>query len=446
MNPPHYRVAIANLLHDASTSGLAQLASRTQLDCLQLDYHWPASGFDCMASNPHAGYARGLLPLMAELQRLLYLTPELRLITNAGAGAPQSCAEAVSNCLCEHGNGRIPVTAIRGTDILAQLEELIAAGADLSNLQTGAALATLQQPIRRAQVKLSAGPIAMALADGGRLVIAGDYSPSAPLRAASRQHFGWSRDNLDALASTLVAARLARLGPVELEADSGCRLLASRSTTVDAAASVSCQDEIQTLRASLLDPKQLESDCASVACDLSDLQLELTSAGDIRVSGVRGRTSSKTNHWPVTLWYQSNYTTSVLVETSQSSIPELVAMLPTFATDQPREPGRESLALEWLQPLDLAAARPTEVMDRESNEKVRLRIPWHSPDWTSCQHWSEQLTSWILSQPSLPNRLSMRLLEPWPEIRWNWVPWHTQVPRELITLAIDTRLAEDWIS
>ena len=449
MNPPRYRVAVAHPLHDACDPGTVRLVDRWQLDLLQLDYQWPTSGLlDSPATaSPSTGHARGLLPLVTELQRLFYLTSEFRLITNAGAGQPQRLAETIGNCLCEHGNASLPVTAIRGADILAQLEELTAAGADFSNLRTGASLETLRQPIRLAQVEVGADPIATALAEGTRLVIAGSYCPSAPLLAASRRHFSWTGNDFDTLARVQVASQLAHWGPVELDADGSCRLLVSDAPSFGtrspgAGSSASGQQALQTLRdfSSAFERQLSVSTSRDVAIDLSRLQIESTPSGDIRVFGVQGRAARDPDHWPVTLWYQSHYTVRVHLETPRSHIDRLIgALLERFGgSSGASESG--GLSLERILPLDLSTARADEVAVAGDSKADRWLVTWRSADRASCERWNRQWTTWLGCQPDAQTRL----LEPWPEIRWHWAPWRARVPRELITLSIDTRLAEDW--
>ena len=99
------------------------------------------------------------------------------------------------------------VTAIRGANLHSQLEELKAAGVELVDREADVSLFDLQMPILSAQVELGAGPIATALAEDSRVIIAGSYDPAAPLIAAAVANFNWDWDNLDRLASVAVCSR-----------------------------------------------------------------------------------------------------------------------------------------------------------------------------------------------------------------------------------------------
>ncbi|MFQ6045539.1 MAG: acyclic terpene utilization AtuA family protein, partial [Gemmatimonadales bacterium] len=87
--------------------------------------------------DPSLGYARDFVPLM---ERLL---PELvqqgvRVVSNAGGVNPQACAERVIEAARSQGlQGEVRVGVVSGDDVLDRLDELIARGHALANMDTG---------------------------------------------------------------------------------------------------------------------------------------------------------------------------------------------------------------------------------------------------------------------------------------------------------------------
>ena len=196
------RLARVVSAYDQRNPALDRLVKTAELDVLQLDYVWP--NVLPNICSPDSRYASGLLQQMQTLHKTIFLDPKLLLITNAGGGDPRGCVEALAEYLCEHGDAKLPVTAIRGDNVLPCLEELMAAGIELKDIATGTTLHELKQSPLAAQVELGAGPLAIAWDDGARLVVAGCYDLAAPMIATAVSALGWSWDqtNLLAVAST----------------------------------------------------------------------------------------------------------------------------------------------------------------------------------------------------------------------------------------------------
>src|SRR6185436_5037800 len=91
------------------------------------------------------GYATDFV---AEMERLL---PELvakgiRVTANAGGVNPRSCAEAViASARKLTLRGKVKVGVVTGDDILTRLDDLLARGHPLANLDTGEPLATVRE-------------------------------------------------------------------------------------------------------------------------------------------------------------------------------------------------------------------------------------------------------------------------------------------------------------
>ena len=60
-----------------------------------------------------------------------------------------------------------------------------------------------------ADLQLGAGPLALALAEQARVIVAGAFDGTAPLVAAGAHRFGWKWDQHDLLAAAAAAWRAA---------------------------------------------------------------------------------------------------------------------------------------------------------------------------------------------------------------------------------------------
>ena len=144
---------------------------------------------------------------MVELHKALFLRPELSVVTNLGAGGAVRCAESLAEFLVGHGSPNLLVTAIRGDNLLPDLESLVST----DSLPRG-------RKILSAHVEIGGGPIATAFADGAQFIVTGAHDISAPLLAAavSRGFASWQDHHQLAL---LAAASQFESVIVEVDAD-----------------------------------------------------------------------------------------------------------------------------------------------------------------------------------------------------------------------------------
>src|SRR5688572_21741603 len=97
--------------------------------------------------DPNHGYARDFVPLM---ERIL---PDLadkrfRVISNAGGVNPRACAEAVIGGARLQGlAGALKVALVSGDDILPRLDELLARGHELRDMDTGRPLSEIRDRV-----------------------------------------------------------------------------------------------------------------------------------------------------------------------------------------------------------------------------------------------------------------------------------------------------------
>ncbi|HEX9895764.1 MAG TPA: acyclic terpene utilization AtuA family protein, partial [Gemmatimonadales bacterium] len=123
--------------------------------------------------DPKAGYARDFIPLM---ERILpdVAAKGIRVVTNAGGVNPRGCAEAVLAVARKLGlAGKLRVGLVVGDDILDRLDELIAKGHPLNDLDTGRPLSEVRSQVLSANAYLGMSPVVLALQQGAQVVVTG---------------------------------------------------------------------------------------------------------------------------------------------------------------------------------------------------------------------------------------------------------------------------------
>ena len=251
------------------------------LDLLQLDFRSEAT-----VVQPNA-----LLEVLPAIHKYFYLDEQLGLVTDAGSGNVFEMTEALARYLREHDDPRVPISAIRGANLTSRLSGYITDGLELRDLHTDEDLANLVPRIRSAQVELGAGPIATALADGSRMVVAGSYDVTAPFVAAAVVGHELDWNNAEFLASVAVSSMLSgeTASTVEIS-DKLAVCLVNSSRTLSAA---DPGELLAPIRA------QGETPCADVVCNLSELRLVPDEFQSTRIEGVAG--THPTGNWRVRL-------------------------------------------------------------------------------------------------------------------------------------------------
>ncbi len=156
--------------------------------------------------NAELGYARDFPPLIARIGRTVK-DRNVKVIANAGGVNPAACAKEVLR-LAPY----LKVGIVTGDDVLGRLESFLKHGLDLSNIDTGEPIQTIQGRILSANAYLGAFPIAEALAAGVDVVITGRCADAAIALAPMIQRYGWKADEYDKLAAGTVAGHIVECG------------------------------------------------------------------------------------------------------------------------------------------------------------------------------------------------------------------------------------------
>jgi hypothetical protein len=156
------------------------------------------------------GYARTFL---SQLEQVLAACLErgIKIVSNAGGLDPGGCAAAVRELAARAGL-RPVIAHVEGDDILGRLAELTGAGHDLANTDTGERLADAHVVPVTANAYLGGLPIAEALRLGADVVITGRVTDAALVVGPGIWRFGWTGDDLDALAGAVAAGHIIECG------------------------------------------------------------------------------------------------------------------------------------------------------------------------------------------------------------------------------------------
>ena len=155
------------------------------------------------------GYARTFL---TQVEQVLPACLErgIKIVTNAGGLDPAGCAAAVTEIARRAGLSPI-VAHVEGDDLLPRVPELLGAGHPLANTDTGEGLAEAGVTPLTAHAYLGGLPIAQALTAGADVVVTGRVTDAALVVGPGMWRFGWTGDDLDALAGAVVAGHVHRV-------------------------------------------------------------------------------------------------------------------------------------------------------------------------------------------------------------------------------------------
>jgi hypothetical protein len=162
--------------------------------------------------DPKAGYARDFVPLM---ERILpdVVNKHIKVTSNAGGVNPRACAEAVLEVARRIGlAGKLAIGLVTGDDILDRLDQLIAAGHPLTNMESGRALSAIRDRVLSANAYLGMAPIVEALRGGADVVITGRVTDTGLTLGPIFHEFGWPTDDWDKVAAGTVAGHIIECG------------------------------------------------------------------------------------------------------------------------------------------------------------------------------------------------------------------------------------------
>ncbi len=273
--------------------------------------------------DPAAGYAKDFVPLMKQILPAC-VERDIRVTANAGGVNVEGCASAVKEVARELGlGGRLKIGIVTGDDIMPRIDELLARGVALQNMDTGAALDTVRDQIQSANVYLGAAPMVEALNRGARIVITGRATDTGLTLAPLIHEFGWASDDWNKLAAGTIAGHIIECGaqcsggncqyewrsipnladvgfPIVEASPDGSFVITKHERTGGWVIIPSVKEQLVY---EMGDPREyITPDCVA---DFTTVQLEYEGRDRVRVFGIKGRPATDT--FKVSISYSAGY-------------------------------------------------------------------------------------------------------------------------------------------
>ena len=412
--------------------------------------------------NAAEGYAADFLDVLRSLTQPLSKQPQLKIITNAGGMNPLSCAKEAGKILSSAGLGDMPVAVVSGDDLLPRLDELLAAGCEFKNLDTGEPLTNLKSQIPNpksqivsANAYLGARPIAEALARGGRIVITGRVADASLTVGPAMHEFGWKWDDWNKLAAASVAGHLIECGaqvtggysvdwknyhladvgyPIaELSADGGTII----TKPSESGGAVNRRTVIEQLVYEIGDPQHYLT--PDVDCDFTTVKVEETGPDRVAVRGATGRPA--TDSYKVSLAYRDGYMASGQLLVYGPDCVEKAKACGEIILKNVEQAGFK-LARTNIELLGAGGGVPGAWFWRKYQPpgEVVLRVTAHDPRREAVERFSKEFAPLITSGPAgLAGYASGR-----PQVRPVYAYWPTLVPKEFVEPKVEVRSAKEW--
>jgi hypothetical protein len=164
------------------------------------------------ARDANAGYARDFVPLMSRILPAC-VQRDIKVVANAGGVNVEGCAAAVREAARELGlNGKLKIGIVTGDDIMERIDDLLARGIELRNMDTDEPMMTVRDRIQSANAYLGAAPIVEALNKGARVVITGRATDTGLTLAPMIHEFGWAANDWNKLAAGTIAGHIIECG------------------------------------------------------------------------------------------------------------------------------------------------------------------------------------------------------------------------------------------
>jgi len=161
--------------------------------------------------NPELGYATDFIDFIRRVLPEL-VERKVRVLTNAGGLNPRACREKIFEVARELGISGFKVGVVEGDDLLPRLPELVAAGHELRNMDTGEPIAPILDQVTSANAYLGARPVVQALEGEALIVLCGRVTDTALALAPLMHEFGWGAEDWDHLAAGTIGGHILECG------------------------------------------------------------------------------------------------------------------------------------------------------------------------------------------------------------------------------------------
>jgi hypothetical protein len=364
--------------------------------------------------DPRLGYARDFVGAMGSVLPAV-VGRGVRVIANAGGVNPRACADALRALAAQEGvAGRLHIGVVTGDDLLPHLDDLLAAGHLLTNMDTGEPLSAIRDRVIAANAYIGSGPIVEALRHGANVVVTGRSTDTALTMAPLRHEFGWEVNDWDRLASGIVAGHIIECGAqcsggnclydwrnvpdladvgypiVEASADGSFVVTKHQET----GGWVTIPSVTEQLVYEMGDPREYIT--PDVVADFTTIQLESAGTDRVRVSGIRGR--PPTDKLKVSIAYRAGYKA---VGTLVYAWPD--ALDKARRADEVLRVRLDRIGLQFDHVLtELVGANATHgplAGTTRDPPEVQLRVGVRSPNKAAVERFSREIAPLVLNGP-----------------------------------------------
>lgn len=161
--------------------------------------------------NENYGYARDFVEVIEAVLPDI-AAKGIKVISNAGGVNPEACKDALLKVINEGGYEDIKVAVVDGDDILSDIDELIAKGHPLKNMDTGEEVSSVKEQLLSANVYFGCKPVVEALKMDADIVITGRVTDTGLTLAPMVHEFGWDFDDYDKMSAGTIAGHIIECG------------------------------------------------------------------------------------------------------------------------------------------------------------------------------------------------------------------------------------------
>ena len=390
------------------------LAESGRLDYLTLEYLAELTMSILAAQkqrDPQAGFAGDFLDVLERLVPLLIAQPQLKIITNAGGINPTSCAQRARVIVERGGLKDCRIATVTGDDLLPRLDQLLAAGHPLTNLDTGAPLTSVRDRIVSANAYLGAGPIVSALQRGARIVVTGRVADASLTVAPAVHEHGWAWEDVDMLCAGTVAGHLIECGaqatgglwcnwqdapdlasvgyPIaEIESDGTVRI----TKPPDTGGTVNIETVSEQLLYEVGDPVAYLT--PDVTADFTTVKLRQVGDNVVQIEKARGKPATST--YKVSIAYRDGFTSSgtLLVAGPEASCK--AKRCGEMLLDRLRRVGLE-FERSNIECLGAGAAVPGVITATADSPEVMLRVAVHDARRSAVERFTKEFAPLVTS-------------------------------------------------
>jgi hypothetical protein len=339
----------------------------------------------------------------------------VKVIANAGGVNPVSCANAVlAMARSKDAPDALKVGVVTGDDLLPRLDELIASGQPLANMETGEPLSVVRDRVLSANAYIGSVPIVEALRKGANVVITGRSTDTALTMAPLRYEFGWGSEDWDLLAAGIIAGHIIECGAqcsggnclydwknipdlanvgypiVEAKAD-GTFVVAKHPNT---GGRISVPSVTEQLVYEMGDPHSYIT--PDVIADFTSIHLSPDGDNRVRVFGIKGRPA--TDKLKVSIAYRAGFkAVGTLVYSWPDALPK--AQL----ADKVLRERLKNLGLRFdhimTEFVGVSATHGPLAGEAHDPPEVQLRFGVRGPDKASVERFTRELAPLVLNGP-----------------------------------------------